>query len=79
MKGNSPDPVAKSSQLLPGPLKQQMGAGFIRLDPAGASVLKGPLIEQRTRVIWIETPEGYRVAVNGSVGLAEVFGLLKAL
>ena len=79
MKRSNSGSVVKSPQLLPGALKSPPGAGFLRLAPAGAAVLRDTGIDQRPRVIWIETPGGYRVAVNGSVGLAEVFGLLKVL
>lgn len=79
MKGSVPEAVVKSPRLLPGPLKPQPGAGFLRLDPAGAAVLRDSEVERRPRVMWIETPGGYRVAVNGGVELAEVFGLLKSL
>ena len=79
MKGSVPDPVVRGQQLLPRPLKPLPGAGFLRLDPAGAVVLKDPVPGQPLRVLWIETPGGYRVAVNGGVGLAEMFGLLKSL
>lgn len=79
LKGSNAEPVVKIQQLLPVPQRPLPGAGFLRLDPAGAAVLRDPVIEQRPRVMWIETPGGYRVAVNGGVGLAEVFGLLKSL
>lgn len=71
-------PVVKG-RLLPAPLKSVPAAGFLRLDPEAAVGARTPGIEQCPRVMWIETPGGYRVAVNGGVGLAEVFGLLKAL
>ena len=77
MKGPASEPVVRNLRLLPGPLKPLSGAGFLRLDPAGAEAVKDPLIERGPRVMWIETPGGYRVAVNGGVGLAEVFSLLK--
>ncbi len=57
--------------------KPMPGAGFLRLDPAMGH--NEPVCGQSPRVLWIDTPGGYRVAVNGSAGLAEVFGLLKAL
>ncbi|MEI7538981.1 MAG: hypothetical protein WCH05_10860 [Chlorobiaceae bacterium] len=79
MKGSVVEPVVKSPRLLPGALKPLPRAGFLRLDPAGAAVLRDPEIEQHSRVMWIDTPGGYRVAVNGGVGLAEVFGLLRSL
>ena len=79
MKGSATNPVVRGQQLLPAPLKPVSGAGFLRLDPAGATVLKDPGIEQPPRVMWIETPGGYRVAFNGGVGLAEVVSLLKTL
>ena len=77
MKGSDSEPVVRSARLLPGPLKSLSGAGFLRLDPASTGVIKDHLIEFGPRVMWIETPGGYRVAVNGGVGLAEVFSLLK--
>ena len=76
MKGSDSEPPVRSPRLLPGPLSS---AGFLRLDPAGVEALKDPLIERGPRIMWIETPGGYRVAVNGGVGLAEVFSLLKNL
>jgi hypothetical protein len=79
MKGSSADPVMRSQRLLPEPLRRLSGAGFLRLDSADAGVLKDPVAGQSPRVMWIETPGGYRVAVNGGVGLAEVFDLLKSL
>ena len=73
-------PVVRNQGVLPGPLKPTASPGFLRLDPAGAAnVVKNPAIEQISRVLWIDTPSGYRVAVNGGIGLAEVFGLLNAL
>lgn len=79
MKGSGADPVMRGQQLLPGPLRPLSGAGFLRLDSAGAAVLKDPVSGQSPRVMWIETPGGYRVGVNSGVGLAEVFNLLKFL
>ena len=79
MKESAPEPVMRGQRLLPVPLRPLTGAGFLRLDPAGAAVLKDPVPGQHPRVMWIETPDGYRVAVNGGVGLAEVFGLLRSL
>ncbi len=42
MKEPAPDPVMRGQSLLPGPLKPLPGAGFLRLDPAGAAILKNP-------------------------------------
>ncbi len=74
-------PVVKDQYTLP---QQQaprplFGGGFLRLDPLATMNGNVPVIGQQSRVLWIETPGGYRVAINGGVGLAEVFGMLKAL
>jgi hypothetical protein len=78
MKGLALGPATISQPLLSRPEKQP-GAGFLRLDPAGVAMLKDPMITQHSRVMWIDTPEGYRVAVNGGMGLTELFGLLRTL
>jgi hypothetical protein len=72
-------PVVKDQRVLPEPLKPTASLGFLRLDSSGAFSAQDSTVEQRPRVLWIETPGGYRVAVNGGVGLVEVFGLLKSL
>ena len=81
MKSSIPEtvPAVRRPRLLPAPLKPPAGAGFLRLDPAVVAHANDSRIEQRPRVMWIETPGGYRVAVNGGVELAEVFDLLKTL
>ena len=79
MNGSISKLVVKSQPLLPGPRKSAPGAGFLRLDSVGAAALRDSAIEPCPRVLWVETPGGYRVAVNGGVGLAEMFGLLKSL
>lgn len=79
MERSGADPVMRGQRLLPGPLRPLSGAGFLRLDSAGAAVLKDTVPGQPPRVMWIETPDGYRVGVNGGVGLAEMLGLLRSL
>lgn len=81
LKESPKKPVVKSPRMLSRPLKSLPGVGFLRLDEQqeNAAVLRNPVNEQPSRVMWIETPGGYRVALNGGVGLAEVFSLLRSL